>query len=138
MVGYLRKAAEQIKAGQFDQAIAILQALIQRPEGGFFPESDGRYVSMRTKASELVGAMGEKGLKLYRSLYDSQARRLYEQALASSRPEEGLRRVSERYLHTTCGPKALESLGEIYFDRADFPQAIGCWRRAAGLHARRA
>jgi len=129
MVGYLRKAAEQIKDGKYDQAIGILQALIQRPEGGFYAESGSRFVSMRLKATEMVGAMGPKGLKLYRALYDSQAKRLYEEAMASDRPEFTLRRLCQRYLHTNWGPKALETLAAIHFDRARFSQAIACWRQ---------
>ena len=129
MAGYLRTAAEEIKAGKYDQAIQILQALIQRPESGFYAEQPNRFVSMRIKASEMVGAMGDKGLSLYRALYDPQAKRLYDEALASDCPEVNLRRLGERYLHTTWGPKALDALAEIYFDRARFAQAAGCWRQ---------
>jgi outer membrane protein assembly factor BamB/tetratricopeptide (TPR) repeat protein len=129
MAGYLRTAAEEVKAGKYDQAIQILQALIQRPESGFYAEESNRYVSMRIKATEMVGAMGEKGLKLYRTLYDPQAKRLYDEALASDCPDLNLRRLGERYLHTTWGPKAVEALAEIYFDRARFAQAAGCWRQ---------
>ena len=129
MGGYLRTAAEEIKAGKYDQAIQILQALIQRPESGFYAEGPNRFVSMRIKANELVGAMGDKGLNLYRALYDPQAKRLYDEAMASGSPELDLRRLGERYLHTTWGPKALETLGEVYFDRAGFAQAAACWRQ---------
>ncbi len=129
MAGYLRTAAEDIKAGKHDQAIQILQALIQRPESGFYAEGSNRFVSMRIKANEMVGAMGDKGLNLYRALYDSQAKRLYDEALASDCPELNLRLLGERYLHTTWGPKALETLAEVYFDRARFSQAAGCWRQ---------
>ena len=129
MAGYLRTAAEDIKAGKYDQAIQILQALIQRPESGFYAEPSNRFVSMRIKANEMVGAMGDKGLNLYRALYDPQAKRLYDEAMASDCPELNLRRLGERYLHTTWGPKALETLAEVYFDRASFAQAAGCWRQ---------
>jgi outer membrane protein assembly factor BamB len=129
MGGYLRTAAEEIKAGKYDQAIQILQALIQRPESGFYAEGPDHFVSMRIKANELVGAMGEKGLSLYRALYDPQAKRLYEEAMVSDWPELDLRRLGERYLHTTWGPKALETLAEVYFDRASFAEAAGCWRQ---------
>ena len=129
MAGYLRTAGEEIKAGKYDQAIQILQALIQRPESGFYAEGSNRFVSMRIKAGEMVGAMGDKGLNLYRALYDPQAKRIYDEAMASDCPELNLRRLGERYLHTTWGPKALETLAEVYFDRARFAQAAGCWRQ---------
>lgn len=133
MVEFLRKAAEDIKAERYDQAISVLQALIQRGESGFYAEGPGHYVSLRTKARDLIGAMGDKGLRLYRSLYDPQAGRLYEEALASVSPELALRRVAERYMHTTHGPKAISALAEIYFDRGRFSQAAMYWRRLLSL-----
>ena len=127
--GALTEAGQFIKGEQFDRAIQILQVLIQRDDSGFYAEGGNRFISMRRKANELLGRMGPKGLKLYRALYDPQAQKRYEQAMASSRPEQELRQLAERYFHTTYGPKALETLGAIYFDRARFSQAAGCWQR---------
>ncbi len=127
--GYLVQAERLIQKGECDQAIQILQALIQREESGFYAEGDNRFVSMRLKANELLGRMGAKGLKLYRALYDPQAHQLYTEALASVRPGALLRKLSERYLHTSYGPRSLETLGALYFDRARFSQAATCWRQ---------
>jgi outer membrane protein assembly factor BamB len=132
---YLTQAMELIEKEKFDQAIQILQALIMREESGFFAQGDNRFVSMRLKANELIGSMGPKGLKLYRVLYDPQAHQLYEEAIASASPERLLRKLSERYLHTTYGPQALEMLGALYFDRARFSQAALCWRQLLPLAA---
>jgi len=129
---YLSRATGLIRDERYDQAIQILQALIQRDDSGFFAEGKGRFVSLRLKANELLGTMGPKGLKLYRALYDPQAQRLYQEAVASPRPARRLRRLSERYLHTTYGPRALETLGAMYFDRARFSQAAACWQRLLG------
>jgi len=131
--GYLNQAEELIEKEQYDRAIQMLQALIGHGESGFFQEADGRFVSLRLKAAELIGQMGPKGLKLYRALYDPQGQRLYEEAMKSSQPERLLRKLSERYLHTTYGPRALESLAALYFDRARFPQAGACWRQLLEL-----
>ncbi|MGB2824470.1 MAG: PQQ-binding-like beta-propeller repeat protein [Phycisphaerae bacterium] len=130
---YLAQAQRLIEQGKHDQAIQILQALIQREESGFYAEGGNRFVSMRLKANELLGRMGEKGLKLYRALYDPQAHQLYSEALASARPEALLRKLSERYLHTSYGPKSLETLGALYFDRASFSRAATCWHRLLTL-----
>ncbi len=132
-VRYLSQASELVASKRYDQAIQIIQALIQREESGFYPEGRGRFVSMRRKASDLLGHMGEKGLKLYRALYGPQAEQLYKEALASDRAETLLRRVAERYAHTAWGPKALETLGAKHFDRAAFSRAASCWRRLVDL-----
>jgi len=127
--GYLAQAERLIEKGEHDQAVQILQALIHQEESGFYAEGGNRFVSMRLKANELLGRMGAKGLKLYRALYDPQAHQLYTEALASPRPETLLRRLSERYLHTSYGPRSLETLGSLYFDRARFSQAATCWHQ---------
>jgi len=131
--GYLARAGDLIGEGKYDEAIQILQALIQRDESGFYAEGSNRFISMRLKANQLLGRMGAKGLKLYRALYDPQAQRLYAEGMASERPEALLRRVSERYLHTTYGPKSLAALATLYFDRGSFSQASTCWRQLLSI-----
>ena len=127
--GYLAKAEELIASKHYGEAIKILQALIQREESGFYPEGKSRFVSMRRKANDALGRMDIEGLRHYRALYDPQAQQLCEQAMASPNPEGLLRQVSERYLHTSHGPKSLETLGSLFFDAARFSQAASCWRQ---------
>jgi outer membrane protein assembly factor BamB len=130
LVGALHKAQEHVDAGRHDEAIEILQLLIKRPDSGFHVGKDGKhFVSLRLKAHEVIGNMGAKGLRLYRTLYDPQAERLFEEAMASEKPAAQLRKLAEEYLHTTSGPRALAMLGAIYFDEGRFLQAATSWRQ---------
>lgn len=131
MIGFVRQAEKLIAEGTYDRAIEILQALINRDEAGFYPLGDGqRFISIRQRASDLIGSMGPEGLKLYRSLYDPQAQRLFEQALAEGNMP-ALRAVGLRYAHTTSGRQCLDRLGAMHFDRGEFDSAARYWRQLA-------
>lgn len=130
---HLAKAEELIEGERYTRAIEILQALIVLPDSGFVPTSDGqRFMSLWSKVSNVIGRMDERGLKLYRDLYDPQAQRLYDQAIAAG-DEGGLRQVIFRYLHTSYGPPALMHLGAVNYDRGRFILAARCWRQALVL-----
>ncbi|MFP4104914.1 MAG: PQQ-binding-like beta-propeller repeat protein [Phycisphaerae bacterium] len=130
LADYLDGARGMIKDKEYGRAIEILQKMIARTDaGGLIGTKDSRrFVSLRGKAHEVIGSMPPEGLKLYRFLYDAQAERLYKEAVASSDLGK-MRAVPDRYLHTTIGPRALDMLGNIYFDRGEFPQAAGAWMK---------
>ncbi len=129
LAGFLKGAGELIDEGRYQPAIEILQALIARPDAGFVGTEDPRlFTAMSVRAAEMIGRMPPDGLELYRRLYDPQAQRLYAEADAAGDPA-ALRRVAVRYLHTTWGPRALERLAELHFDRGRFAQAARTWRR---------
>jgi outer membrane protein assembly factor BamB/tetratricopeptide (TPR) repeat protein len=128
---YLRQARTFVEAKQFDQAINILQALIARPDSGFIAVegSTHRYTSLWRSAQELIQSMPEAGRKLYRTLYDPQARQLLEQARGVS--NQGLlRRIATEYRYTSFGPAALEALGTAHFDAGGFSLAGEAWKEA--------
>jgi outer membrane protein assembly factor BamB len=134
LASYLAGARKNIKEGNYDRAIEILQALIEKPDSGFVASSDGKqYVALWYSASEVLGAMGPEGLGLYRRLYNSQAEKLFTQA-DSTQDTYALRRLTQQFLHTTHGYKALYRLGDIHFDRGQFARAAMYWRRALRLN----
>lgn len=129
LAGFLKRAGELIDEGRYQPAIEILQALIARSDAGFVGTEDPRlFTAMSVRATEMIGRMPPEGLELYRRLYNPQAQRLYAEADAAGDPA-ALRRVASRYLHTLWGPKALERLAELHFDRGRFAQAARTWRR---------
>lgn len=133
LASFLQQAGKHIDRNEYRQAIDILHALITRPNSGFIPAGEkGRYVSLRHKAVDLIGQLPPEGLKLYRTLYDAQARRLMEDALAEG-DTIALRRVVERYLYTRVGAEALETLAALQFDRGRFSQAAQTWQQRLEL-----
>ena len=129
----LAEARDLAAKGSYDRAIEILQALILLPDSGFVAMPDGRlYVSLWSRISDVIGQMPPAGLKRYRRLYDPQAQRLYEQA-AGAGDTVALRQIVYRYLHTSWGATALETLGSLHFDRGRFSQAARCWQQVLQL-----
>ena len=127
LAGYLAQAADLIAKQEYRQAIDILHALIMRPDSGYVREtSNGRYLSLRTKAVAVIGSMPPEGLKIYRTLHDGEARRRMDQAVAAG-DLMALRRVCDTFLFTQAGPEAVDTLAEMYFDRGMFSQAGHLW-----------
>lgn len=130
LAGFLAQAEELVERKAYDRAIDIIQALIDRPDSGFVPATDGRqYVSLWLKAMELIGRMGPEGLKRYRRRFGPAAQRLHEQAVARC-DEPALRRVAQRYLWTEYGVRSLEALAHLAFDSGRFARAGALWRQA--------
>jgi len=124
---YLTEAVDFLEAGQYDEAIRILQELMRMPNGGFVPtDSPGVYRGLRLQAAEALTKLDPEGLKRYRMMFDTRARELYNEALAGDVAK--LRTVSQIYAQTTYGARAVERLGAMYFDQGRFAQAEGVWR----------
>ncbi|MDP6542886.1 MAG: PQQ-binding-like beta-propeller repeat protein [Phycisphaerae bacterium] len=133
LASYLVGARKSIKDGNYDRAIEVLQALIDKADSGFVADADGKqYVALWQRANETLAGMGPEGLELYRRLYDPQAEKLFQQA-ASTQDSSALRRLTQQFLHTAYGYKALRRLGDIHFDRGHFARAAMYWRRALRL-----
>jgi len=133
LASYLAGARKNIKEGNYDRAIEVLQALIEKSDRGFVADAKGKqYVALWQRANEALAAMGPEGLELYRRLYNSQAEKLFQEA-SGAQDTSALRRLTQRFLHTAYGRQALCRLGDIHFDRGRFARAAMYWRRALRL-----
>jgi len=126
----LSKAEALIEGKDYETAIELLRVLVDRTDGsGVIRLAGGaRYVSLRIKANEVIGRMPPQGLKVYRGLFDPQARQWYEQAMATG-DVSLLRRIVDRRLHSSFGARSLDALGSIYFDHGQFVLAARYWSR---------
>ena len=130
---YLKQAEDYIKEKAYNRAIDILQTLVLRADSGFVPVDKGhRFIALRLVAGDLIGKMPPEGLGRYRTLYDPQAQRLYEEGVAKG-DTATLRRLIARYQHSSYGIDALNALGELYLDRGAFLQASMVWQRTVSL-----
>jgi outer membrane protein assembly factor BamB len=135
LASYLVGARKNIKDGNYDRAIEVLQALIEKADSGFVADANGRqYVALWHRANDALASMGPDGLELYRRLYDAQAESLFTKA-SNKHDTSALRRLTQQFLHTAYGYKSLCRLGDIHFDRGSFARAAMYWRRALQLKA---
>ena len=132
LAGYLAQAERLIEQGVHDQAIEILQALIQRGRGGFVSVGENRYVGLGIRAARVIAGLPPEGLRLYRGLYEGEAERLYERARRFGKLPL-LQQVAYQYLNTAHGERAVWDLAAAHYDRARFAQAAYWWRQALEL-----
>ena len=125
---WLSQADELLKAGNLAEAIRAYQALVVKGEKVLHPVGKRRFISVSRVAADRIGSLSEEGMKLYRSLYDGQAAKLYAVA-GGDLDRSALRRVVAHYFHSSFGDRALDLLGSMQFDRGQYAQAARSWQR---------
>ena len=127
LAGYLAKAKEMISHQEYTEAIKILQTVLKRPDPGFSNSGDGhRYTSLLSGVNDLLRQLGPEGLAVYRKMYDAEAQRHFDDAVAAG-DLSAIATVARNYRFTSYGPKALEMLAAIQFDTGRFSLAAIFW-----------
>ena len=96
---WLAQADALLAEGKVADAVRAYQALLVKGRRASFKAGDGRYVSFARVVAGRIGKLDAGAMKLYRTLYDPQASRLFTQA-ADSLDRKGLREVANSYFHT--------------------------------------
>ena len=125
---WIAKGRDAMEKKEWGRAIEILQAMIEKKDGGFFAVEGNKrqYVPLRREATKLLGELGPVGLAQYRRLYDPKAKRKYTDAIAAG-DIRALRVVVEQYRWTPWGDRALETMGQWNFDAGRFDRAAREW-----------
>jgi outer membrane protein assembly factor BamB len=89
---------------------------------------DGTYVSARTVCEERLRKLPESVRRLYRTLYDPEAAKLYE-AARSGRDLAAARRLVRNFSLTSYGPRGRLLLARLLFEHGDADAALAQWRR---------
>jgi hypothetical protein len=139
VLGESREAAEQLAsadtllaAERWDEAIALLQAVIDDPDASLVEVSRGSGHLMRARdlANARLARLPLTALQRYRERAEGLARRRLEQGLANRDPRL-LRQVVDGALATSAGEKALDALGDLAFERGSYAEAESWWRLLA-------
>jgi len=123
-----RAAVRKFEAGQWDQAVELLQLLLDPRRGtdgtrtlvdSLIRRDDGTWISARREANNLLGRLPADVLERYRRQYGPAA-----QAMLHEAQEQGdlyaYVEVATRYFHTDAGLFAANYLGTYHFDRGEF------------------
>ncbi|WP_165243569.1 outer membrane protein assembly factor BamB family protein [Paludisphaera soli] len=148
----LRNAANHARTGQWSEAVAIYQRVIDqfgdkvarlprdlaaapgRP--GAAPAIAGReddftlYVDLRAYCQRTLAGLPAEALAAYRARRDSQAERWYAEGKERRDPTP-LRRIVDEAFCTSWGDDALELLGDLAFQDGRFGEAVAMYRRLA-------
>lgn len=130
IVKTVETAREHIREGQWEQAIPILQELIETNGDSMVPLEAGRFGSVADFCHLLISSLPPAGLTEYRNRMDGQA----SEWLADGRErldEVPLRRVVDRAFNSSFGDEALWLLGELAFEQGRFAQARQHWQLLA-------
>lgn len=127
IVKTLETAREHIREGQWEQAIPILQEMIETGGDAMVPLEQGRFGNVSEFCHLLIASLPPAGLAEYRTRMDGQA----SEWLADGRArlsEAPLRRIIDRAFNSSFGDEALWLLGELAFEQGRFAQARQSWQ----------
>ena len=122
----LVEAEELVDRGQFNEAVKLLQAVLDEPED-FFLSLDLRQC-LKQKALDLIARMPPEGRQAYELLYGISARERLEDAAARD-DAEGIADVMRRYFHTKAGYDATDRLASWEMDHGRPLAAAICFER---------
>ncbi|MEO1996839.1 MAG: hypothetical protein ABGZ17_16360, partial [Planctomycetaceae bacterium] len=118
----LRSVQQQIDAQRWQQALEILQKILERSDDSLVRTQGGRSLSVRVVANRLLGGLNQELLKNYRLQHGGRAEQLLAEAQQNGDPQL-LVRVATLYFHTSAGYQAANHLGSLHFDRGEFAMA---------------
>jgi len=135
----LEAARDYVKSKEWDQAVHILQDLLEAKEDLFLPPvalppAGKPAVSargVRAEAYRLLDTLPPKGLETYNAVFGAKASALLKDA--DDRDDlHLLTQVVQRYRHTAPGAEAAERLGTYHLDRGNRDLAARCFALLLG------
>ncbi|MCA9090805.1 MAG: hypothetical protein KDA90_19460 [Planctomycetaceae bacterium] len=115
----LAQAQRLIKDQRWQDAVEILQYLLDRPSDSLVLRSDGEWESLRVAVERLLHVLPEAGRRSYESRFGTPADQLLEQAIAEQR-EDLLVEVRRRFRYLPAGQRAGGLLVSRWGGRGNF------------------
>ena len=112
------RARERLQAGEYNEALAFLQQLLDRDEDVFVDDATEphRLRGLKAAARQLIAGLPAAGREMYKLLHTATARRQLDAALVSGNSAE-LAQLVRRYFLTAPGYEAAIVLAQMELDR---------------------
>jgi outer membrane protein assembly factor BamB len=112
------RARERLQAGEYNEALAFLQQLLDRDEDVFVDDAaqPHRLHGLKAAARKLIAGLPAAGREMYELLHTAAARRQLDAALVSGNRAE-LAQLVRRYFLTAPGYEAALVLAQMELDR---------------------
>lgn len=112
------RAKDRLDDGEFNEALAFLQQLLDRQEDVFVddPSDPERLQGLKAGAHQMISGLPAVGREMYELLHTAAARRELNSALESG-DRAALARIVRRYLLTAPGGEAALVLAQMELDR---------------------
>ncbi|MBA3312647.1 MAG: PQQ-binding-like beta-propeller repeat protein [Planctomycetota bacterium] len=126
----LRLAEARLEKGVYDEAVDLLQTVLDSDEDSAAPIEDGSDVfrSLKGRAIELLSGLAPEGRRVYELKYGVTARGRLGEAINAG-DWKGVEAVSRRYFHTAAGREATYRLAVWADDRGEPLEAALLFQR---------
>lgn len=111
----------------WEKAFQSLTTITAKAANGFTERPDGVLVPGRLLVRSLLASMPPAGKSAYRVFYDADAQALWQKATGAAELEN-LTKIVDNHLISSVGDQAADRLGDLYFERGEFDQAVVSWR----------
>jgi cellulose synthase operon protein C len=126
----LAEARKLLAAKKWDDAVAVLQSVLDSAGNDLVPLSPRRSLCARRLCHVLLAGLPPDALRRYRNRVEPRARKALQRGLADSDPDL-LARVVDDSFCSRSAEKALDALGNLAFERGRFDEAEAWWRLLA-------
>lgn len=129
----LRRAEEGSGRGDWKLVTDSLQRMIELPGEHLLSRTGRNYTSAGRFATRMLAALPPEGLRVYRLVYDAEARALFERA-RRDHDEAALKAIVDEYLLTEVGDEAVLTLASWWLDVGRDAEAADVlrWLKVAG------
>ena len=114
------------RRGAWERATKALDAIPEAQATRFVDGQNGFIVSVAQKRRSVLAGLSPEGQAAYRLFYDSDAKKLLDQAEGAAE-QATLERLYSSYFLTSVGDNAADRLGDMYFEQGQFDRAADCW-----------
>ncbi|MFL5244275.1 MAG: PQQ-binding-like beta-propeller repeat protein [Gemmataceae bacterium] len=121
---------ELIKKENWPKVIEECQAILGKNGDTLVPLTSAHFVQARLLVHDRISHLPAAALKVYRGRVDPQAKKWYDEGLAT-RDRNLIRRVVENAFCSRYGESALDQLGDMAFEEGRFEEALYWWRMLA-------
>jgi outer membrane protein assembly factor BamB len=114
------------RRGAWERALKALYTITQDQSQRFVDGEKGFIIPVARKRRVVLSTLPAAGLAAYRLFYDSEARKLFDEA-TGPKELETLERIYSAYFSTSIGDNAADRLGDLYFEMGRYDRAADCW-----------
>ncbi len=114
------------RRGAWERALKALYTITEDQSLRFVDGEKGFIIPVARKRRLVLSALPAAGQAAYRLFYDSDAKKLFDDAAGPSELAT-LERLYSSYFSTSIGDNAADRLGDLYYELGRFDRAADCW-----------
>ena len=114
------------RRGAWERALKALYTISEDQAQRFVDGEKGFIIPVGRKRRLVLKALPAAGRAAYRLFYDSEAKKLFDEATGPNELKT-LERLYSAYFSTSIGDNAADRLGDLYFELGRYDRAADCW-----------